>query len=148
MLDECDDDTIVIVMSDHGFGPMSNVRLRMNQILRDAGLLKFRRAQTRGMVTQKLAGWLDKVLRSTLSSDVKRTIAGLFPRLRVWFENLDEAKIDWNQTAAYVNEAYRSSPAIWLNRLRWPTSDGEGAELRQRVEKAIASLIDPMTGGA
>jgi predicted AlkP superfamily phosphohydrolase/phosphomutase len=146
LLDECDEDTIVIVMSDHGFGPMTNVRLRMNQILRDAGLLTFDQAAAPGKAKQAIAGWLDRVLRSTLSSDMKRTIAGLFPRLRVWFENLDEAKIDWTKTSAYVNEAYRSSPAIWLNRLQG-MSDGELRELRERIELIMLSLVDPVTGG-
>src|SRR5215212_7888522 len=63
LLDECDDDTIVIVMSDHGFGPMTNVRLRMNQILRDAGLLTFDEAAAPGHMKQAVAGWLDKLLR-------------------------------------------------------------------------------------
>jgi predicted AlkP superfamily phosphohydrolase/phosphomutase len=146
LLDECDDDTIVIVMSDHGFGPMTNVRLRMNQILRDAGLLTFDEAKAPGRIKQALAGWLDRLLRSTLSSDMKRTIAGLFPKLRVWFENLDEAKIDWQHTSAYVNEAYRSSPAIWLNRLQG-LSEAELRQIRDRIELIILSLVDPMTGG-
>jgi len=146
LLDECDDDTIVVVMSDHGFGPMTNVRLRMNQVLRDAGLLKFNESAAPGLLKQALAGWLDRLLRSTLSSDMKRTIAGLLPRLRVWFENLDEAKIDWHKTSAYVNEAYRSSPAIWLNRLQG-MSEAELRELRDRIELIMLSLVDPVTGG-
>ncbi|HEX6960689.1 MAG TPA: alkaline phosphatase family protein [Lacipirellula sp.] len=146
LLDECDDDTIVIVMSDHGFGPMTNVRLRMNQILRDAGLLTFDEAAAPGKLKQAVAGWLDRLLRSTLSSDMKRTIAGLLPKLRVWFENLDEAKIDWTKTSAYVNEAYRSSPAIWLNRLQ-ELSDADVHELRDRIEMLMLSLVDPKTGG-
>ena len=146
LLDECDEDTIVVVMSDHGFGPMTNVRLRMNQILRDAGLLTFDEAAAPGKMKQAIAGWLDRLLRSTLSSDMKRTIAGFFPRLRVWFENLDETKIDWTKTSAYVNEAYRSSPAIWLNRLQGLT-DPELRDLRDRIELLMLSLTDPVTGG-
>jgi predicted AlkP superfamily phosphohydrolase/phosphomutase len=107
--------------------------------------LKFQQQKLGGVVTQRMAAWADKVLRSTLSSDVKRTIAGLFPRLRVWFENLDEARIDWKQTAAFVNEAYRSSPAVWLNGAM-TNGNGEAIELRQRVEKALTSLVDPVTG--
>jgi predicted AlkP superfamily phosphohydrolase/phosphomutase len=146
LLDDCDDDTIVIVMSDHGFGPMTNVRLRLNQVLRDAGLLKFDEGAAPGRLKQAIAGWLDGVIRSTLSSDMKRTIAGLFPKLRVWFENLDEAKVDWKNTSAYVNEAYRSSPAIWLNRLQG-ASDVELRQMRDRIEEIMLSLIDPKTGG-
>lgn len=145
LLDECDDDTIVMVMSDHGFGPMSNVRLRLNQILADAGLLKFEVGSAPSKLKQSLAGWLDRMLRSTLSSDAKRRIAGMLPKLRTWFETLDEAKIDWAHTSAYVNEAYRSSPAIWLNRLQELT-DAEADELRDRIEEIMLTLVDPKTG--
>jgi predicted AlkP superfamily phosphohydrolase/phosphomutase len=145
LLDECDDDTIVMVMSDHGFGPMSNVRLRLNQILADAGLLKFEEGSAPSKLKQSLASWLDRMLRSTLSSDAKRRIAGMLPKLRTWFETLDEAKIDWAQTSAYVNEAYRSSPAIWLNRLQELT-DAEADELRDRIEEIMLTLVDPKTG--
>jgi predicted AlkP superfamily phosphohydrolase/phosphomutase len=145
LLDECDDETVVIIMSDHGFGPMSNVRVRLNQVLRDAGLLKFVEPTARGRWKKSLASAMDRVLRSTLSSDAKRTIAGMFPRLRVWFENLDEAKIDWPVTSAYVNEAYRSSPAVWLSRQNGGFN-GERLELREQVEDALRSLVDPATG--
>ncbi|MBA4107327.1 MAG: hypothetical protein C0485_16400 [Pirellula sp.] len=145
LLDECDDDTIVMVMSDHGFGPMSNVRLRLNQILADAGLLKFEVGSAPSKLKQSLAGWLDRMLRSTLSSDAKRRIAGMLPKLRTWFETLDEAKIDWANTSAYVNEAYRSSPAIWLNRVQELT-DAEADDLRDRIEEIMLTLVDPETG--
>ncbi len=68
-----------------------------------------------------------------------------FPRLRVWFENLDEAKIDWRRTQAYVNEAYRSSPAVWLN-----TTDGfdkeHSREVLLKIQHALESVMDPATG--
>ncbi|HEY3395877.1 MAG TPA: alkaline phosphatase family protein [Lacipirellulaceae bacterium] len=145
LLEECDENTVVIVMSDHGFGPTSNIRLRLNQVLRDAGLLKFEEAACKRTVTRKMAAWLDGVVRSTLSSDSKRMLAGLFPRLRAWFENLDEAKVDWQHTAAYVNEAYRSSPAIWLNRSQ-TLCGGANGQLLQHIEDVLASLVDPVSG--
>ena len=63
----------------------------------------------------------------------------------MWFENLDEAKIDWSQTNAYVNEAYRSSPAVWLNHSKC-RHNGELHDLLNHVEHSLASLIDPRTG--
>ncbi|HYO24398.1 MAG TPA: alkaline phosphatase family protein [Lacipirellulaceae bacterium] len=145
LLADCDENTIVVVMSDHGFGPMSNVRLRLNQVLSDEGLLKFAETTPTARWKQTLGRWVDNILRSTLSADAKRTIAGLLPRLRTWFENLDEAEVDWSATSAYVNEAYRSSPAVWLNR-------GLGADetaLRaagDRAEQILLALRDPATG--
>lgn len=145
LLDDIDDDTIVMVMSDHGFGPTSNVRLRLNQVLRDAGLLKFKESESRPSKFRKAAGWFDGLLRAHLSSDTKRTLAGMFPKLRVWFENLDEADIDWETTRAHVNEAYRSSPAVWLDK-QPETSDGAACDLRSDVVAALKALIDPATG--
>jgi predicted AlkP superfamily phosphohydrolase/phosphomutase len=145
LLDECDDDTVVIVMSDHGFGPTSNIRVRLNQVLRDAGLLTFTESANSNMLVRKAAALIDAAVRSTLSSDAKRTLAGLFPKLRAWFENLDEAKVDWDRTAAYVNEAYRSSPAIWLNATHALISNGNG-ETRKRIEEVLTAIVDPATG--
>lgn len=145
LLAECDDNTVVIIMSDHGFGPMSNVRVRLNQVLRDAGLLKFAASSAPGKFKQVVAAVADRLVRSTLSSDAKRTIAGLFPKLRVWFENLDEAPIDWTATHAHVNEAYRSSPAVWLRRSDG-SFNGEHTELLEQAEDALYNLVDPATG--
>lgn len=147
ILADCDANTIVIVMSDHGFGPTSNVRLRINQILSDAGMLKFATDTPTARWKQTVGRWLDNVLRSTLSADMKRNIAGLLPRLRTWFENLDEAKINWDATSAYVNEAYRSSPAVWINRSG--ARDGDDFEdISDRAESILLSLVDPATGGS
>jgi predicted AlkP superfamily phosphohydrolase/phosphomutase len=145
LLADCDENTIVIVMSDHGFGPMSNVRLRLNQALSDAGLLKFAASSSPGRWKRTLGRWGDNILRSTLSADMKRTIAGMLPRLRTWFENLDEAKIDWSETSAYVNEAYRSSPAIWLNR-GLGRDEEKLRQIGDRAEELLLSLLDPATG--
>jgi predicted AlkP superfamily phosphohydrolase/phosphomutase len=145
ILESRDDDTVVIVMSDHGFGPTSNVRLRLNQMLEHQALLAFEAEGASGRATRLLAGLADGILRSTLSNTAKRLLASRFPRLRVWFENLDEARIDWNKTRAYVNEAYRSSPAIWLN--AEPSDGGRSAEeTLTRAEAALKSLTDPETG--
>lgn len=145
LLDEIDDDTIVLVMSDHGFGPTSNVRLRLNQVLRDSGLLNFKETENHRSTVRKMAGWLDGMLRSWLSSDAKRNLAGMFPKLRVWFENLDEAELDWQNTVAHVNEAYRSSPAVWLGKEGEPLN-GQAKAVRERVVSALEQLIDPATG--
>ncbi len=145
LLAQCSEDTVVIIMSDHGFGPTTNVRIRLNQSLEEAGLLKFAVTHSRGLWLRSLANWIDVLLRSTLSSDVKRSLAGLFPKLRVWFENLDEAAIDWSRTAAYVNEAYRSSPAVWLN-AEHASEPQNAANLSAKIQTMLESLIDPSTG--
>jgi predicted AlkP superfamily phosphohydrolase/phosphomutase len=152
VLSKQDDRTLVVIMSDHGFGPTSNVRLRLNQCLQRQGLLTFCQEGSPGRAVRRLAGLVDKLLRSTLSGPLKRKLAGLFPRLRVWFENLDEAPIDWTRTRAYIHEAHRSCPSLWANRTL--CTPGEGAEgdepslqsVLQLTENALRQLTDPETG--
>ena len=151
ILEDEDDETIVMIMSDHGFGPTTSVRLRLNQILEHHGLLNFVPERKSGRVKRALAGALDRVLRFTLSSDAKRTLAGLFPRLRVWFEGLDEAQVDWRHTTAYVHEAFRSDPGIWLNHASRGSdsvaqTDEQLEEALTKVENILRSVKDPRTG--
>jgi predicted AlkP superfamily phosphohydrolase/phosphomutase len=145
LLADVDDNTVVVLMSDHGFGPTTNVRLRLNQALEQAGLLRFRKENPAGKGVRALAGLLDRLLRSTLSAGAKRLIASWFPRLRVWFEALDEAKLDWAQTAAFTNEVSRSFPMIWLNRREGLTEEQLENALRE-AEQALLRLTDPQTG--
>ena len=149
LLEEQDERTIVIVMSDHGFGPTSNVRLRLNQALQQAGLLAFRKEGGTKRRLRGLAGLGDAILRGTLPDGVKRVLAGRFPQLRVWFENCDEVPIDWDRTIAYANEAYRSCPSVWLNRRGVDGGTATAAEMDARmlaVEAALMAIVDPQTG--
>jgi predicted AlkP superfamily phosphohydrolase/phosphomutase len=146
------DDTVVMLMSDHGFGPTTNVRLRLNQALENEGLLRFAKEGGSGRAVRALAGKMDQLLRSTLSAGVKRWIASLFPRLRVWFEALDEARIDWAHTQAFTNEVSRSFPMIWINHAARNAEGGVKPEDVEQVlkaaEEALLNLKDPQTGKA
>jgi predicted AlkP superfamily phosphohydrolase/phosphomutase len=150
ILKEQGDDTVVIIMSDHGFGPCSNVRVRLNQALAHGGLLSFRKEGTYGNSVRSLAGVCDRILRGTLTPGIKRFIARTFPRLRAWFERLDEARIDWAHTKAYTVEISRCAAAIWLNRAGsgregGVTEDQEEGAL-QSAEEALKRLTDAKTG--
>ena len=151
VLDGKDRDTIVMTMSDHGFGPTSSLRLRLNQSLAHREHLRFQREGGASRVKRMLAGAVDRLLRSTLSCDFKRKLAARFPRLRVWFENLDEARLEWSETIAFASEFYRASPAIWINRSgRFPDGTvGDGAEYEAALETTAAALLsitDSSTG--
>ncbi|HEV3255518.1 MAG TPA: alkaline phosphatase family protein [Gemmataceae bacterium] len=150
VLQDHGDDTVVMLMSDHGFGPTTNVRLRLNQALEQAGLLAFRPEGASGRFVRSTAGLVDRLLRSTLSAGAKRLIASVFPRLRVWFEDLDEAHIDWDRTAAFTNEVSRSFPMIWVNRGGETAQNGANGRQRdavlQATEEALTRLTDPQTG--
>jgi predicted AlkP superfamily phosphohydrolase/phosphomutase len=145
VLAERGDDTVVMIMSDHGFGPTSSVRVRLNQALEHGGLLSFRREGKLKRATRSVGGAVDRLLRKVLSNDAKRWLASRLPRLRVWFEKFDEAPIDWERTRAYTHETYRASPAVWLNRTA-KTSPERDEELLRAVEAVLRGLIDPKTG--
>jgi predicted AlkP superfamily phosphohydrolase/phosphomutase len=150
ILKEQGDDTVVIIMSDHGFGPCTNVRIRLNQAFERDHLLTFTKEGTYGRSVRALAAMCDRVLRSTLSAGAKRLIASLFPRLRVWFESLDEARVDWPKTIAYTNETYRSCPTVWLNHaapgVEGGVPDDQLEAALKATEDALKKLIDPKTG--
>lgn len=151
VLKELGENTIVMIMSDHGFGPTSNVRLRLNQALEHAGLLTFKKEMKSTQKFRSLAGKLDGLLRATLSNRAKRLIAGMFPRLRVWFEKVDEAQIDWDKTIAYTNEAFRACPAVWINHRALENHVGSNGcdayeKALRETEETLKSLKDPKTG--
>jgi len=138
------DDTVVMIMSDHGFGPTSNVRIRLNQVLEHGGLLSFRGEGMMMRAARSVGGVLDRVLRMALSNDAKRRLASRFPRLRVWFEKFDEAPLDWSRTRAYANETYRASPSVWLNQANVTPQNEE--ETLRAAEELLERLTDPKTG--
>jgi predicted AlkP superfamily phosphohydrolase/phosphomutase len=150
VLEKEGDNTVVVIMSDHGFGPTSNVRLRLNQAFEREGLLGFQKEGVSGKSVRSGAAVLDRILRSTLPAGAKRWIASLFPRLRVWFEALDEAKPNWTKTTAFTNEVSRCFPTIWLNHAG-TTADGTVTpeklqEALRATEEALLRLRDPQTG--
>jgi predicted AlkP superfamily phosphohydrolase/phosphomutase len=151
ILHRIDDNTVVVVMSDHGFGPASNMRLRLNQALANRGLLRFAQQGNAGRTMRGAAGVLDRTLRSILSPRIKHLLAGMLPGVRAWFENMDEAKVDWSQTVAYTNEAYRTSPAIWLNRAGGRPhgtvmDESQSEEAMEATIRSLTDLRDPATG--
>jgi predicted AlkP superfamily phosphohydrolase/phosphomutase len=145
-LEDVDEQTVVLIMSDHGFGPTTSLRLRINQALEHAGLLAFTKEGKARRGLRVVAGVVDRVLRSTLSAKVKQKVARILPRLRVWFEKADEAPVDWSQTTAYTNEVSRSIPAIWLNHARVGAGEEEVEHALDATEAALAKLTDPKTG--
>jgi predicted AlkP superfamily phosphohydrolase/phosphomutase len=149
VLRERGDDTVVMLMSDHGFGPTTNVRLRLNQALERAGLLRFAREGGSGKALRRLVGIAGRILRSSLSARTKALLADKFPQLRVWFETKSGAGLDWSHTTAFTNEAYRP-PSVWLNREgKFPESIISPEQLDaalNAVEEALRDLKDPTTG--
>jgi predicted AlkP superfamily phosphohydrolase/phosphomutase len=142
-------DANLMLISDHGAGPVCGPQVRLNNALADAGLLTWARPKG-GFLTDAVAG-LDRILRRTLSAEQKAKLARLLPAGRTRIEALGLPAIDWQRTVAFAYEGFTLSPCIWINRRsRFPEGivDGEADYDRvcQRVAEALTKLTDPRTG--
>ena len=149
--DRAPDDTTIIVMSDHGFGPLHYV-VNLNLLLLDQGLLKLKR----GAWTQIKA----KLFRAGITpTSVWHLIERTGLQNYVWqvskstrnkvvgkFLSFDD--VDWSRTRAY---SIGHVGQIFVN-LKGREPEGivePGAEcddVRQQVTEALADLRHPTTG--
>jgi predicted AlkP superfamily phosphohydrolase/phosphomutase len=146
--------TAVFVVSDHGAGPVSDTMLYLNRYLAQVGLLKYREENRSALrnLGRNLTRSAYKLIRGSLSSDQKKMVANLFPKLRERFEVAYTAydNIDWSQTKAYCSEVLASPPSIWINRKGVKPSgiveDSEYEPLIELITEKLKALKDPRTG--
>ena len=104
LLERLPDETSVIVMSDHGFGPLKNI-VNLNIFLLQKGLLKLQRdpltrlkaaSFKRGLSPAIVYRWIEKFglqnLATRVSKDTRNQMVGKF---------LSFDSVDWSQTIAY-----------------------------------------------
>ena len=145
---------VVFVISDHGGGPVSDRMVYLNRYLAQLGLLKYR--EDKRSVLQNIRRTLTKsiyrLLRGSLSSNQKKMLANLLPKLRARLEVAYTAyeNIDWTATKAYCSEVVASPPSIWVNRKGLKPSgiveDSEYEPLRALLTEKLQALKDPRTG--
>jgi len=104
LLEQVDDETTVIVMSDHGFGPLHGV-VNLNVLLWRAGLLRFKRtplAQLRaftfrhGLTPSAAYRWLARLGLQNIVARVSKSA-----RNAVFDKFLSFSDVDWERTRAY-----------------------------------------------
>ncbi|MBI3810675.1 MAG: alkaline phosphatase family protein [Nitrospirae bacterium] len=154
LLERVSEETSVILVSDHGGGPVSDKVLYLNRFLANIGLLAYK---TKGPLgnwawlqrpVRYLYGWL----RSSLSSKQKSRLARLFPILRRRLEASYTAfsQIDWSRTQAFCNEVLMSPPNIWINlkgdKPQGIVESGQYDSLVGRIIAHLYELKDPRTG--
>jgi predicted AlkP superfamily phosphohydrolase/phosphomutase len=147
-------ETTVIVVSDHGGGPVSDRVIYLNRFLSQLGLLRYREQQKSPLTKAKelAVRSVYKVLYGTLGPDQKKFLAGLLPGLRERFEGAytSFANIDWAGTKAYCSEILASPPSIWINRKNEKpagiVSDEEYEPLLALITEKLGELKDPRTG--
>jgi predicted AlkP superfamily phosphohydrolase/phosphomutase len=152
------DDTTLMLMSDHGAGPLRSV-VNLNKWLEENGWLTFANSTTQG-ASKSIHALSQSFARSTLSktlsllkrhlsantrSRLKRLLPGVRDKIEgVMFSSL----IDWEKTMAYSLGSYGN---IYINlRNREPegmVSEGKDYEiLRHAIASSLMKLTDPVTG--
>jgi predicted AlkP superfamily phosphohydrolase/phosphomutase len=151
MLKRADEETLVVLMSDHGFGPLDGF-LHINNFLLERGYLvlksdalsRFKRGLFRWGVTPQNVHLALKALRLDLRRKLNRGRA--YGMLRRFFLSFDD--VDWTQTRAF---ALGHIGQIYINlRGRQPSGvvrpGAEYEELRDEIRTALLKLAHPTTG--
>ncbi len=145
LLQSAGDQVEVTVVSDHGSGGSSDKVVFLNRVLRDAGLLTFRKRNRR------LAPGLKELALKRFSPALRERIfrlGGSF--LPSWLEsNARFGAIDMPRTAAFSDEL-NYFPSIHLNLVGREPEGTVTATQRSatilRIESALYALADPWTG--
>lgn len=148
-----DEDTVLIVMSDHGFGRKHPASNQLNSWLANQGFLHYLddrgpRSALRHLLTS-LFGYTYKLLVRTTPRTVKQRLARRFPQLRNRLQSrLCLANIDWSRTKAYSDTLF---PNIRVNlEGREPkgiVKPGEGYyQLIDEIRQELVECRDPVSG--
>lgn len=153
--DGAERETVVIILSDHGGGPLRWL-VNLNQWLAERKYLRFRNNSLGGLRRASKAGIrrLAHAYRRYLPTGMRRTIrtrlgARRFDRLKGEFESaLMTSTVDWDQTQAY---SLGAGGNIFVNvRGREPngivTPGAEYEGVRSEIAESLKHLYDPETG--
>jgi predicted AlkP superfamily phosphohydrolase/phosphomutase len=144
ILEQIDDNTTVLVVSDHGFGAMRPATRCLNPLFAHLGLL--RQTGGGGRVRGRLLGTLLQYGRQIIPQRFQLPLAQSFPSLRLQAinERVHEG-IEWSHTQVfatwdriYVNLSGRQPEGT--------VSPEEYDPLRERVRDALLDLTDPASG--
>jgi predicted AlkP superfamily phosphohydrolase/phosphomutase len=159
MLAKCGEDTTLIVMSDHGFGPQRRL-FRINEWLLENGFLEMTHAASNGRTARFSGGaqkWmyrsLDSVVglaRTALSDTAKDRLKRMFPRLRERVASqILFTGVDWSETRAYHTAEFPGSIRVNMKGREVKGIVEPGAEydaVCESVRSALEAYVDPDTG--
>jgi predicted AlkP superfamily phosphohydrolase/phosphomutase len=142
-------DSIVMMMSDHGFGGVGDTVLYPNAWLQDKGFIRLRppsKKQSGGLLN-RLKMWGVTTLPAWFQRKLYRSFGGLLGRLEA---RVRYGTIDWTQTQAYFDEN-PYFPVLRIN-LKGRQPNGivepgrEYEEVRDRIITDLESWRNPETG--
>jgi predicted AlkP superfamily phosphohydrolase/phosphomutase len=160
IIEKLPNDTTVLVVSDHGGGPVVDRTVFLNRYLHQLGLLHYRNNERGGRqgrfglrkLKSKILRGAYSFLRNSLSSRQKSRLAEIFPTLRKKAElaYTSFVDIDWGRTKAFCSEVLASPPNVWINfKGIKPAGIVEPAEysaLTDFIIEKLRELKDPRTG--
>jgi predicted AlkP superfamily phosphohydrolase/phosphomutase len=151
LLAEVDSDTLIVVMSDHGFGPVHSFFLT-NNWLADIGLLKFKQSPV--TATKRLLFRLGytplgmfRIAKALGLGRLRKKVrfqqkAGLLNRLFLSFDD-----IDWSRTRAFsigsFGQVYINLAGAYPQGIVQPGAEYE--ELKESMVREAMALRDPRT---
>ena len=147
VLHDLDDDTILIVLSDHGAGPVYK-GVSINQWLLHEGYLAFREPGRARKTLSKTLFQAFKLEKIYLPSAIRGYLRKRFARIRDRSKSyLLTEGIDWSKTRVFSIGTYEGT---FIN-LRGRESQGvvspeDYATLRDKIAQKLLSLRDPETG--
>ncbi|MEA3374683.1 MAG: alkaline phosphatase family protein [Chloroflexota bacterium] len=151
MVERVPEDALVVVLSDHGFGPFDKF-FHVNNWLAELGLLKFRRSPLSllkrlafhlGVTPINALKWVIRLRLSGMRRNVKRGRGrGMLRRVFLSF-----ADVDWKRTKAF---SVGNFGQVYLNvnppRPSGPVSVDDYEVLRDYIAREALSLRDPVDG--
>ncbi|RMF84219.1 MAG: hypothetical protein D6736_19735 [Nitrospinota bacterium] len=147
-----DEETVLLVMSDHGFGRKHPANNQLNHWLASQGFLHYTHEREGKKTVQELSLALLKHLYRFLIGKTPRTakekLARWFPQLRNRVQSrLCFAHIDWSRTKAYSDTLF---PNIWINLIgreaQGTVSPEEYGEVIDQLRQALAGCRDAVSG--
>ena len=135
---------MVLVVSDHGFGPLRYVMRGLNPLFVQLGLIRYRQGKSRleSRLLKSLMLYGRKILPFPLQDPLARALPGLHRRA---VREHNFSGIEWSQTQVFAEHH-----CIFIN-LQGREAEGTVSPedyhpLRERVRDILLNLIDPTTG--
>jgi predicted AlkP superfamily phosphohydrolase/phosphomutase len=148
IMEHIDDKTTLIIMSDHGAGPLKKA-VYLNKWLEQQNLLRFSQKNNGDPVPSHLWKKLLGRCKKDLPRGVKNIITKFFPEIKGKVDSfLVSSHIDWSHTNAFSCGVHGN---IMIN-LRGRQPNGtiqqgkEYEDLRSEIIAQLSDLVDPETG--
>ncbi len=150
LLDKLDDDTTLLVMSDHGFG-YTYKWINVNRWLKDLGILSLQSKESlkKALFFQIMAFNDSKIVKTLVPNFVQSAIRGKIRKGRSTLKTDVDSSIDWPNTKAFFASIPTQGIFININRegIGGIVDPGkEQGELRDLIKEKLHELKDPDTG--